>query len=132
MTIQHNDAEQWRQWDLIYARLGEIMRRYGKEDWLGHADYWIVSDNYGPRQHTIYIQNLKMLSPDIVRQLQASLTDYPDWEIMLDVSSEQYSQTWPTMGLTVRAHEIIDNLKRQYFPKEFQVIEYEGSRRDGA
>jgi hypothetical protein len=36
------------------------------------------------------------------------------------------------MGLTVRAHEIIDNLKRQYFPKEFQVIEYEGSRRDGA
>jgi hypothetical protein len=132
LTIQDDDPEQWRQWDLLYARLGEIMRRYGKEDWLGHADYWIVSDNYGPRRHTIYIQNLKMLSPDIVRQLQASLTDYPDWEIMLDVSSEQYSQTWPAMGLTVRAYEIIDNLKRQYFPKEFQVIEYEGSRRDGA
>jgi hypothetical protein len=30
----------------------------------------------------------------------------------------------------VRPHEIIDGLQRQYFPKEFQGIEYEGSRRE--
>lgn len=132
MTIQDDDAEQWRQWDALYARLGEIMRRYGKEDWLGSADYWIVSDNYGPRRHIIYIQNLKMLSRDIVKQIQASLADYPDWEIVLDVSPRQYGQTWPAMSLTVSADEIIDGLQRQYFPKEFQGIEYEGSRRASA
>jgi hypothetical protein len=132
MTIQDDDAEQWRQWDSLYARLGEIMRRYGKEDWLGHADYWIVSDNWGPRRQMIYIQNLKMLSPDIIKQMQATLRDYPDWEIVLDLSPEQYGQTWPTMGLTVRAHEIVDSLKREYFPTEFQGIEYQGSKRGDA
>lgn len=121
MTIQ-DAAEQSRQWDNLYVGLGQIMRRYGAEDWLGNADYWIVSDNYGSRRHTIYFQKLKMLSPDIVKQMQASLKGYPDWEIVLDVSSEQYGQTWPTMGLAVRAHEIIDALKREYFPKEFQGI----------
>jgi hypothetical protein len=132
MAVQDDDAEQEREWDLLYARLGEIMRRYGKEDWLGHADYWIVSDNWGPRQHTIYIHNLKMLAADVVEQLQANLKDFPNWEIVVDVSPEQYGQSWPTMGLTIRAHEIIDDLKREYFPTEFQRIKYEGSRRGDA
>ena len=105
------------------------MRRHGKEDWLGHADYWIVSDNWGPRRQTIYIHNLKMLSSDVVTQLQTNLRDYPNWEIVVDVSPEQYGQAWPKMGLTIRPHEIVDSLKREYLPKEFQGIEYEGSRR---
>jgi hypothetical protein len=32
------------------------------------------------------------------------------------------------MGLTIRDHEIIDGLQRQYFPREFQSIRYRGSR----
>jgi len=32
------------------------------------------------------------------------------------------------MGLIIRAHEIIDELRREYFPMQYQALEYEGSR----
>jgi hypothetical protein len=32
------------------------------------------------------------------------------------------------MGLTIRAHEIIDGLQRQYFPEPYRSFRYEGSR----
>ena len=129
MAIHDDDAEQGREWDVLYARLEEILRQFGKEDWLGRADYWIVDDNWGPRQHRLYINNLNLLAPPIVKLLQAALAEFPDWEIVTSVSLGDSSKSWPTMGLTIRAHEIIDDLKREYFPKEFQGIDYEGSRR---
>ncbi|MBI3705421.1 MAG: hypothetical protein HY244_16610 [Rhizobiales bacterium] len=130
MANQNDDVEQARVWDILYARLQEILRPFGKDDFLGRGDYWIVDDNWGPRRHTIYINNLEMLAPSIVKLIQASLADYPDWEIVADVSSKQYAQLWPAMGLIIRSHEIIDGLQRQYFPKEFQGIEYDGSKHE--
>jgi hypothetical protein len=73
-------------------------------------------------QNNTNCTNLNMLAPRIVKLLQAALTEYPDWEIIAAVALERKS--WPEMGLTIRAHEIIDNLQRQYFPKEFQAIAY--------
>jgi hypothetical protein len=35
------------------------------------------------------------------------------------------------MGLVIRDDEIVDGLQRQYFPREFQTIKYEGSRQQG-
>lgn len=128
MAADNDDAEQGRVWDRLYARLEEILRQFGKEDWLGRADFWIVSDNWGSRQHKIYITNLKLLAPSIVKLMQASLTGYPDWEYVVEASPEHYGKSWPPMGLIIRPHEIVDDLQRQYFPKEFQGFEYEGSR----
>lgn len=127
MSIEDN-AEQQRVWDVLYARLQDALRSFGTEDGFGRADYWIVSDNWGSRQHLVYIHDLKMLSPAVVIRMQASLAGYPDWEIVVDVSPERYGQLWPTMGLIVRTHEIIDTLQRQYFPPEFRTLTYEGSR----
>jgi len=31
--------------------------------------------------------------------------------------------------LIIKPHEVIDGLRRQFFPKEYQEIKYEGSRR---
>jgi hypothetical protein len=131
MAIQDDEAEQARVWDILYARLQGILRRFGKEDFIGRADYWIVDDNWGSKQHMLYINNLNLLAPAIVKLLQASLAEFPDWEIVTAVSLGDSSKSWPTMGLTIRAYEIVDDLKREYFPKEFQGIEYEGSRRGG-
>jgi hypothetical protein len=36
---------------------------------------------------------------------------------------------WPNMGISIRANEIIDDLRREYFPTEFQDLAYEGARR---
>jgi hypothetical protein len=35
---------------------------------------------------------------------------------------------WPNMGISVRADEIVDDLQRQYFPREFQDLAYENGR----
>jgi hypothetical protein len=37
-------------------------------------------------------------------------------------------KNWPEMGLIVRSHEIVDGLRRDLFPPEYQNIHYEGSR----
>lgn len=36
---------------------------------------------------------------------------------------------WPNMGISVRADEIVADLQRQYFPKEFPDLAYDGARR---
>lgn len=128
MASQNNDTEQVRIWEILYARLQDILCQFGKEDWLGRADYWLLDDNWGPPQHMLHIHNLKMIAPAIVRLMQASLEEYPDWEIVVGISPEQYGGSWPPMGLTIRADEIVDDLEREYFPKEFQGFVYKDSR----
>jgi hypothetical protein len=126
MAIEQ-DFEQQRVWDVLYARLQSALRPFGEEDGFGDADYWILDDNWGSCQHLVYIFNLKMLSPVIVARMQGCLKDHLDWEIMVDVSPKRYGQLWPTMGLIIRAHEIVDTLQRQYFPAEFQSLKYNSS-----
>jgi hypothetical protein len=52
------------------------------------------------------------------------LIGYPNWEIVVAPGSFG--------GLVVRDDEIMDGLRRKNLPKEFQTIEYEGSRPQGS
>jgi hypothetical protein len=73
-----------------------------------------------------------MVRPVVVKSLQKLLQGYPNWDIAIAVASPEKENAWPAMGLTIRDDEIIDGLQRQYFPKEFQTIVYEGSRPQGS
>lgn len=128
MSEPEQFTDQERAWGVLYARIEKTMRRYGKSNFVGEADYWLLDDNWGPTQHKLYVNNLKMLEPTIIKSLQACLTDFPDWEIVVAVDVGGIGEPWPPMGLIVRPHEIVDGLQRQYFPKEFQGIKYEGSQ----
>jgi hypothetical protein len=132
MSIIDDDAEQARVWQILYDRLQNILRRYGKEDFIAKADYWLLDDNWGPRQQMLYVNSLKMMAPDIVKLMQSCLVEFPDWEIVLSVAVQGVGKSWPEMGIVIRAHEIVDNLKREYFPTEFQGIEYQGRKRRDA
>lgn len=122
------DEQQVETWDRLYEQVTGLLARHGKEDSSGVADYWVNADNYGWRRISIGVNNLKMLSPDIVKSLRSLLSELPGWEITLAVDLLEKEKTWPLMGLTIRKHEIIDGLQRQYFPAEFQNLKYEGSR----
>jgi hypothetical protein len=122
-------ANQEREWATLYRRLDGVMRQYGRADGMGRGDYWIVDDNWGTRQQKLYVNNLKLLAPRIVKKLQALVVEFPDWEIIVSVDIGAPGKTWPPMGLIIRPKEIIDGLQRAYFPKEFQSIKYTGSRR---
>ena len=123
-----DDTEQIRVWETLYTRLKDALDELGREDWRGHADYWIVSDNWGTRQHKLYITNLDLLAPAVVKLLQSTLADFPGWEIVVALHLKEKGYRRPNMGLTILGHEIIDELQRQYFPPQYQGIRYEGTR----
>ena len=121
-------TEQERAWGILYDRLEKILRRFGESDACGHADYWLLDDNWGPKQHKLLITHLNMLSPRIVNLMQAALVDFPDWEIVAAVALDGSSKALPEMGLIIRAHEIVDELQRQYFPPKYQKLKFDGKR----
>ena len=121
------DDKQWEEWEGLYAGIKDVLERWGVEDHFGKADYLIVDDNYGTDRQKIEIHSLKMLDPAIVIALRRLLSEYPAWEIVIAVDIPG-KESWPPMGLTIRKHEIIDGLRREYLPKEYRSLRYFGSR----
>ena len=128
MNNSKNFNEQEREWRKIYGRLASLMTQFGNEDGFGKGDYWIVDDNWGCRQHKLYINNLHLLAPPVIEAVQSVLHGFPHWEIVVDVDIPDGGKAWPAMGLIIRAREIVDDLQRAYFPKEIQDFKYAGSR----
>ena len=129
MAAREKYTKQERAWGTLYDRIQSILRPIAVEEFRGRADYWLLDDNWGPTQHKLYVNNLKLLAPEIIKQLQNCLKGHPDWEIVVAVAVPGAGKSWPNMGLFIRPHEIVEDLQRQYFPPEFQHIQYVGSRR---
>jgi hypothetical protein len=123
-----SQEEQDRVWDILYGRLNRILPHFGKEDFKEPGDYYVFDDNWGSKQHKVTMYNLNMFRPAVIRALQSTLTDFPDWEIIVVPCVRGGSVSWPDMGLAVRAHEVIDGLHWQYFPNDMQ-FQYPDSRR---
>ncbi|HVZ52140.1 MAG TPA: hypothetical protein VG986_09250 [Pseudolabrys sp.] len=125
--IKEDDVQQDKEWNALYQKIVHLLSRWGTEEYRGRADYLIVDDNYGWNRQTIEIHNLKMLKVEIVKELQSLLTDYPNWTIVIavDIPGQEH---WPPMGVTIRAHEIIDGLQRKYLPEQFRFLNIPGSR----
>jgi hypothetical protein len=123
-----SENKQDRNWEMLYERIRLLLTEFGTEGMPRTADYWIDDDNIGTTQQKIYIRNLILLRPHIIKSLQDLLNEFSAWEIMVAVSVPGLGDSWPDMGLTIRRDEIIDGLQRQYLPKEFLGMQYEGSK----
>ena len=122
-------VRQEAEWQTLHDRITELLDRYGKKDGLGEGDYWLVDDNLGLWRQKVEVQNLNLLQPSIIKQLQGLLADYPDWEITVRVDIVGQEDTLPPMGLLISTDEIFDDLQRQFLPPEFRNITYPGSKR---
>lgn len=122
------DQKQVDNWEQIFRRVSELMAEYGSEYYSKRGDYLLVEDNYGWQRISLSVQNLKMLMPEIIHRLRKLLTELPDWEIVIAVDIPGKEKDWPPMGVTIRKHEIIDGLQRQYFPEELRDLHYAGSK----
>jgi hypothetical protein len=123
-----HDALQDQVWSDLYRRIAGLLRKYGKEEPTGDGDYWVVDDNYGWRRHTINFFTLKMLNPTIIAELRALLKDAAGWEIVVALDVPGKENEWPPMGVTIRNHEIIDGLRREYLPEPYRRLVIQGSR----
>jgi hypothetical protein len=121
---QGDYEREMQRWEALYDQVSELMEKYGTEDTLVLGDYWIHDDYWGHPQLKIYVHDLNLLRPAIVHALQNILSNFPGWEIIVAVAMRGAGEAWPDMGLTIRAHEIVDELQRQYFPKECQGFSY--------
>lgn len=123
-------AEQMQEeaWMALYRRILKYLSRLGTNGYHDSDDFFVVDENIVWNQHKVEINNLAFLGPEIIHTLQHILIDYPGWEIVIGLSASDRDGTDRNMGLTIRAHEIIDGLQRQYLPEPYRSFRYEGSR----
>jgi hypothetical protein len=128
MTIDND--RQLGEWQELYERVQRVLRPLGHENASGRGDYWVLDDNWGPdvNYQQVFVFNLDLIRPEIVSALRRLLHDYPDWQIAMAIDIPDKGQAWPEMGLTIRRHEIIDGLKREYFPPEYRGFHYDDAR----
>ncbi len=126
--MKADDELQERIWNDLYRKTRKLFHRQGKEEPTGEGDYWVVDDNYGWRQHTVYINTLKLLSPVNIAVLRSFLRYLPDWQIILVVNVPGKGKAWPPMGVTIRRREIIDGLMRKYLPMPYRMLVIPGSK----
>jgi hypothetical protein len=118
-------AEQCWEWAILYDKIKSVLWQYGEEDDVAEQkDFLLVDDNFGWYSHRIETNKLELVQPVVVKSLQKLLIGYPNWEIVVALGSFG--------GLVIRDDEIMDGLRRENLPKEFQTIEYEGSRPQGS
>jgi hypothetical protein len=122
-TVQENE------WESLYEKIRALLQAFGSDNPIRKGDYWLVDENWGVRQQKLEVQNLTLLTPAIVEQLQALLAEFPAWEIVLAVDVPGKEDVWPGMGLIIDHRKIIDGLERKFLPPPFKDFEYRGSRR---
>ena len=133
--LDQRDIKEAQTFERIRDLTHECLKRFGRPDYQPlqpHGDYSLHGDYAGYPEVVLFVRNVQMLRPAVIAALQALIKEYPGWQITVTVAVRGHYEDWPNMGLYVRPHEIIDGLQRQYFPKEFQDIEYEGARRGTA
>jgi hypothetical protein len=115
-------------WQILHDKITEVLDRFGKKDAFGSGDYWLVDDNWGWERHQIEVQNLALLRPHAVKELQALLFDYPDWDMTVQVDVPGKRDEWPGMGIIIYRDDIIDELQREFLPEEFRDLKYVGGK----
>ncbi len=123
--------EQYIVFERLCDLVEEVLERFGRSDYLPdqpHGDFQINCDYSEYPRVVVFVDNLKLLLPAVVGALQQLAKEYPGWHIDLAVTTRGH-EDWPNMGISIRTDEIVDDLQRQYFPKQFQDLTYEGARR---
>ncbi len=124
--------QQYAVFERLRERVDKLLERFGRRDFMPGqplGDYSVHGDYSEYPQVVVFIGNLELLRPPIVNAVQQLLKEFPGWQVDLMVALLDHVKDWPNMGISIRASEIVDDLQRQYFPKEFRNIAYEGARR---
>jgi len=124
-------TEQLAVFERLENRVDKLLERFGRPDFQPgqpYGDYHVHDDYSEYPQVVVFVDNLELLRKPVVDALQGLVKDFPGWQIDLMVTTRGH-EDWPNMGISIRPDEIVDDLQRQYFPKKYQDLAYEGARR---
>jgi hypothetical protein len=135
-TMDRNEYDrlqnkQYAVFERLRDRVDKLLERFGRPDYLPErrfGDYQVLGDYSDYPRVVAFVDNLKLLRSPVVDALQELIKDFPGWQIDLMVTTRGH-EDWPNMGISIRQNEIVDDLQRQCFPKEFQDLVYDGARR---
>jgi hypothetical protein len=129
---ERRQNEQDEVFEIIQARVDQLLERFGRPDFMPgqrRGDFCVHGDYSEYPQVVVFVHNLELLRQPVVSALQQLLQEFPGWQIDMMVGLWDHLKDWPNMGISIRTDEIVDDLQRQYFPKEFQDLAFEGGRR---
>jgi hypothetical protein len=97
-TTSEVDAEQCREWAILYDQIKSVLQQYGEEnDGTEGKEYLQVDDNSGWYKHRIEANKLELAQPVVVKSLQKLLTGYPNWEIVVALGRGLAGWSFATM-----------------------------------
>ncbi len=136
MSRSEYDRRQNDQYDIfesLRVRIRKLLERFGRPDFMPgqepQGDFGVHGDYNEYPEVIVFVHNLELLRQPVVTAIQQLLAEFPGWKVALMVGPWDHVKDWPNMGIAIRADEVIDDLQRQYFPKEFQDLTFEGGRR---
>ena len=135
-TMNRNEYDrlqnkQYAVFERLRERVDKLLERFGRPDYLPgqrYGDYQVHGDYNDYPRVAAFVDNLKLLRAPVVDALQQLIKDFPGWQIDLMVTTRGH-EDWPNIGISIRSNEIVDDLRRQYFPQEFRDLAFEGARR---
>lgn len=121
--MDYSEAEmQAFQWEQSYAAILAILNRHGVENAFGEGDFWLLDDNYGCREHLVYVFRMAALRQGLAAELQ-SLLRAPALEgwsirIALDLRPADGEPVRPE-GIIVFAHAVEEHWNRHALHARF-------------
>jgi hypothetical protein len=90
--------EEWRR---LYRDIRSVLAKFGTEDAYGEADYWVVDDDYGDTMQKVCVHRESILSPVLIKSLQAALMTFPVWRVMLQMEFPISGVPYASSGVIV-------------------------------
>jgi len=113
------------EWKALYDELRPVLEKYGREDPLGDADYWVVDDDWGSPQHKVCVTRVSFLTRSLALEVQRLLRRYSlPWEVLFSFDKDDPRRDPSDLGITVRKADIEEcwNVERmaKAFGSEFK------------
>jgi len=123
MAMSENDRDDQRSHQVIWKKLFDeteaLLKDFAHQGLIGADDFWIVDEDWGWDVLQVELP-LSLAWPSLAKKLQSVLARYPDWRITIRLAGRE--QGWPGMGIVISRDNIIDDLKREYFPAQFHSM----------
>src|SRR5688500_6196059 len=108
-------------WLALYDRLCKILSAHGESSAFGEGEYWLLDDDWGNREHLLYVFREEFLTIEIVYELKEILKDFEGWKVVVAMDVVGWDKkVVPPMGLVISGRTIQDDLKRQFLTGNFK------------
>lgn len=118
MSTDARDEE----WAALYESLRAALAKLGREDAFGDGDYWLVDDDYGGVAQKLCVHRLAFLDSSLVTTIQAVLTRFPGWHVLVQLEAEIDGHPTPPEGIVIYPNHVEQHWDRSVFADVIKAL----------